>query len=90
MQKRFLTPFLIVLVLMSYALLRPGARAALRHHQASTTASDAYVQVTSVTVEPPTMHKTQNPNTATVSAKTTRLVWLPSRHADAPGTGERF
>jgi len=66
MQKRFLTPFLIVLVLMSYALLRPGARAALRHHQASTTASDAYVQVTSVAVEPPTMHKTQNPNTATV------------------------
>ena len=23
-------------------------------------------------------------------AKTTRLVWLPSRHADAPGTGERL
>jgi len=69
MQKRFLAPFLIVLVLMSYAFLRPGARAALRHHQASKTASEAFVQVTSVTVEPATMHKTQNPNTATVIAQ---------------------
>jgi len=68
MPKRFLAPFLIVLVLMSYALLGPGARAALWHHQASKTASDVFVQVTSVTVEPPTMHKT-HPNTATVIAQ---------------------
>ena len=69
MQKRFLATFLIPLVLMSYALLKPGARAALRHDQASTTASDAYIQVTSVTVEPPTVHKTQSPNTTTVIAQ---------------------
>jgi hypothetical protein len=66
MEKRFLAPSLLILALMSCLFLTRDARTAPRYPQVPAHVSDPYVQVTSVTVEPSTIHKTQNPNTATV------------------------
>jgi hypothetical protein len=51
---------------MGCLLLTRDARTATRYTQGRAPVSDTYIQVTSVTVEPSTIHKTQSPNTATV------------------------
>ena len=66
MEKRFVGPSLLIVTVMGCLLLTRDARTAPRHTRTPTPPSEANVQVTSVTLEPSTIHKTQNPNTATV------------------------
>src|SRR5690349_1173358 len=54
------------LVVASSLFLAQDAGTASRHTQAAGPVSDAYVQVTSVTIEPSKIHKRQDPNTTTV------------------------
>jgi len=42
------------------------ARTPFRYTQAPTPVAEPYVQITKVTVEPPTIHKAQNPSTAMI------------------------
>jgi hypothetical protein len=66
MKNRLVGRSLLSLTLMGCILLIGEARTAVSHPQVATPVSDADVQVTSVTAEPSTIHKTQSPNTATV------------------------
>ncbi len=66
MEKRFVGPSLLIVTVMGCLLLTRDARTASGYVQTPAPVSEAYVQVTSVRVEPPTIHRTQNPNTATV------------------------
>jgi hypothetical protein len=69
MEKRFLALSLPILALFSCIFLTRDARTAPSHPQTRTPVSESYVQVTSVTVEPSAIHRTPNPNTATVVAQ---------------------
>src|SRR5882762_1450161 len=69
MEKRFVGRFLLIVAVMGCLLLTRHARTAPSYPQAPTPVSESYVQVTSVTIEPSTIHRTQNPNTATVIAQ---------------------
>jgi hypothetical protein len=68
MQKGFLATSLSILVFVGCAFLEPEARM-VRHAQEPTTVPEPFVQVTSVTVEPSAIHKTQSPDKATVIAQ---------------------
>ncbi len=61
MEKRFVGPSLLIVTVMGCLLLTRDARTAPGYVQTPAPVSEAYVQVTSVTVEPPTIHKSQNP-----------------------------
>jgi len=69
MEKRFIGPSLLIVTVMGCLLLTLNARTAPSYPQSPTPVSESYVQVTSVTVEPSTVHKTQNPNTVTIIAQ---------------------
>jgi len=66
MKKRSLTLSLTILALFGYTFLTYNARTIAGYPQAPAPSSESYVQVSSVTVEPYTIHKSENPNTATV------------------------
>lgn len=68
MRKQFRATFLPVLVFVGCVFLKPEART-VPHAQQPTTVPKPSVQVTSVTVEPSAIHKTQSPNRATVIAQ---------------------
>jgi hypothetical protein len=69
MEKKFVGPSLLIVTVMGCLLLTRDARTAPSYPQAPTPVSESYVQVTSVTIEPSTIHRTQNPNTVTVIAQ---------------------
>jgi len=69
MEKKFVGPSLLIVTVMGCVLLTRDARTAPSYPQAPTPVSESYVQVTSVTIEPSTIHRTQDPNTATVIAQ---------------------
>jgi hypothetical protein len=57
---------LLVLTLTNWSFLAPEKREQPRYSQAATPVPQPYVQVTSVTVEPSTIHNIQKSSTATV------------------------
>jgi hypothetical protein len=69
MQSRFLACSLLLLGPINCTILAPEGGTVSGPSQAPAPASEAYVQVTSVTVEPSVIHKAQNPNAATIIAQ---------------------
>lgn len=69
MQKGFLAPCLFTLASVSLPFLKGAALTPSRHAQESASVPEPYVRVTSVTVEPSALHKTQTPSEATVTAQ---------------------
>jgi len=67
----------LVLGCVGFVLVLGEAQKSPVRSQASAPVNEPYVQVTSVTVEPGTIHKTQKPNTATVTVQ----VMLWGQHA---------
>src|SRR5258707_40148 len=70
MKKRSLTLSLTILALFGYTFLTYDARTIAGYSQAPAPPSESYVQVSSVIVEPSTVHKTESPITATVEGST--------------------
>jgi hypothetical protein len=66
MKRRSLTLSLIMIALFSCTFLTYEARTIAGYPQAPAPASESYVQVSSVTVEPSTIHRAESPSTATV------------------------
>ena len=78
MEKKFVGPSLLIVTVMGCLLLTRDARTAPSYPQAPTPVSESYVQVTSVTIEPSTINRTQNPNTATVITQILMTASAPS------------
>jgi hypothetical protein len=57
---------LLVFAFVGYGLVAGETEMPLVRPQASAPVTEPYIQVTSVTIEPSAIHKTQKPNTATV------------------------
>ena len=66
MQSRFLVCSLFLLTPISCAILAPEAGTLSGIFQAAAPVSEPYVQVSSVTVEPAAIHKTDSPNATAV------------------------
>ncbi len=77
MQSRFLTCSLLLLTPISCVILAPEAGMLSGLSQAAAPVSEPYVQVSSVSIEPAAIHKTESSNTATVTVQVFVLGQVP-------------
>ena len=82
MDRRFLACFILVLAVISCPTLVGNAQTAHIHAQSSESVPEAYVQITSVTVEPSIIHKRQAPRSAIVTVQVMLRGQAPP-HAEA-------
>ena len=77
MQSRFLTCSLLLLTPISCVILAPETGMLSGLSQAAAPVSEPYVQVSSVSIEPAAIHKTESSNTATVTVQVFVLGQVP-------------
>ena len=69
MERTFTTALFLTLALASSLPFAESGRMTGSYSQETAPPRKSYAQVTAITVEPTTLHKTQNPNTATVTVQ---------------------